>query len=1704
MSNPVANKKVIDLFEYIKALGNIRINDITDVKNQFWYQFVSDIPAHPDFVTVHNRDTVEGAEYDDILLEVKKPPLFLCPDPGEDLKGWLNEGWDKPSREVSFIERKPIESKETASTDTLLQEYDLFSDDEKRVRAYEEWKIIRDEWAAEQLKRIKVRDLFTALYKLHVTLERDTDTRELLIGNGLLTDRRNRSISHPVMLKRVKTEFDAINNIIRIVDTDKTPELYTSLLTNTDGLNIESLSSFSEQLSIKDCHPLDRIEAKSFLKNLIHTLSSDSQFIETDDDYRSARFQIKMEPVFFERARRDGAPKMIEAIIEDINNRGDVPNHLISLVGEGKIVVNEDSSEKTLPQQLAEVGGEDPEILLTKPANKEQLEIARRISNYDAVLVQGPPGTGKTHTIANLLGHFLSQGKTVLVTSYTKKALSVVKGQVDSDLQDLCVSVLDDDNRDMEKSVSGISDMITKYTAHDLLERINATEIERKIIINRLSEVRQTIFTIKQGESSASIVIGGQAVTPSEAARYIQEHPNCDIIPGKVELYRSLPLSAEELQFLYSSNTDVTSWEESEMDRQLSDPSAFMTPEVFSQNISAKERVKETIEKECASHGYRYNIDDNGSPVLYNEQNKQTIRIADPSRPGLDALNDLLSRFTALEDWMIYAAVDGRAGGSRADNWQKMISLLQKTIQYAETVDSECFGKKVVFQNGADKDFLAKTIPMLVKDSYGKEKLGKLAYVFHPDYKTAENMVTINGKPVCNFSEYQIVEHILRLNNMRDECARYWNELMATRGMPMFNALDDDHPERIAGNLIPEINKYLSWYQDEFPNVQNVLHELGISQTQLFAPSPLDTEIVEMKKVLNSVSRILPMISTVIDCFLEDAKIEALIDRTYATVTDGSRAKSKLCNDLLKAVQSRSGNAYQYAYQAYKEVYDKQTIRKKRIILLEKLKKVAPDWSLSIQNRDRQHGMDIVPSNIEEAWLWKQYSLILKNLSKESLEQLQEKGMNLSKRYRETTAELAKWKAWYALKRRIDSNPALKASLKSWALSVKKIGKSSKLGSLYKQAARDHMINCQEAVPAWIMPISKVFESYTPGKNFFDVVIVDEASQSDISALAITYLGKKIIIVGDDKQVSPSGIGVELNQMLHLAEGTIKDRIRSWELYASPTTSLYDIVSIAYSDLMLREHFRCVPDIIGYSNRLSYEYKIKPLRDTSDCLLLPAVINYRVNNGHRNGERKQNDAEARTIIALLKACMERKEYDGKTFGIISLLGDEQTKLIEKYLFQQFGADEIDRRKIIYGTSAQFQGDERDVIFLSMVDSNENESGGPIKMVGNGTQDANRKRYNVAASRAKDQLWVVNSLDPGMDLKEGDIRKGLLDYASNPHAYQQQAEEVTAHAESPFEEAVGKALVAKGYSLVQQWPVGAYRIDMVVVDGKKRVAIECDGERWHSTDLQVRKDMERQTILERLGWRFIRIRGSEYYKNPDDTMERVFNSIDGLNIHPTNQVDAVPTADSQLLADIRRRAEELLSSDGFTFEAVDEKATIRFALDGKNTRKKAVPEIKPAPVRIEPSSQPEPVKQAKEQKAVVTKAESKKAPSKAEPKKKTVASKAGSSTVEHTRDHSTVRQFERTRAVQQTLFDTVDKPSKPVAKQTDRKSDPVIALIMEKGIPFVDKRAADGALWIIGGKELEPFVQQCNALGSNFKFKQDGAKATGKQPAWWTK
>lgn len=1507
MSNKIdVNEKIISLYKFVSEFCKVKHKIVTNDKSYMWTFQISNIPDDPDNISVlysdkniSDEESEELLDEPNYLLKVHKPEFQKCPEPPKELEKWLLNIWNYHRDEVKVREKIEILNNKTNEI-----KIELFDDDKNRRKILEEWLSKRKMWVEQQKKIETTRNFFTELCKKYIDLQRESETMEIIIANGYIKDNNNPDIYHPIITKRLSMNFDASENTIYILNTNAKSELYSELFQVMEDINLESLSTLNSDLMQHDYHPMDRNDTKEFLKVLTHKISSNSKFVENEDDNDSNennRILMYFKPCIIIRKRLDGTIKAIEQIIKNIEETGFVPEHLLDIVNGGLLDKPEELDE-TVEELLAKAGGESIDILLTKEANKEQLEIAKRIEMYNAVLVQGPPGTGKTHTIANLIGHFLAKGKSVLVTSYTKKALTVLKEKLPKSMQSLCVSVLDESNEDMENSIDGITEYMSKFTSFELKKQIDKLKDERLKIIDELSKTRKKIYNALNDEYK-SIVLNGDEISPSEAAKYILDNKGkLDYIGGNIKLYEPLPLSIEELNYLYSTNSKLTDVEERELNYKLPNPYDLMMPERFKNIIDENNRLNNLINEIASNKKWKINKEND----LYFDTELGKFYINKLDENSIRNLSEYIDNYKQCEEWAINICCDGKKGGAYKKRWSTLIQKIQSTVKVNENILDKYFGKTITENIDVlveNKEPILKLKSILSK----KGKISKFDLLINSNLNKIINLNVINNKTIRTAEDCEFVLNSIDLQNSRKDLSIIWDELMAENGMSNFKSLDLNEPEKIAEKYIDSINEYLNWYAKDYNKLLALLKNANIPEQIVLKINNLDKDIDQINKIFDSIQNILPYI---VEICLNQVKIDNNrkdIEKTVDVLEDNSLINSSLCINMKNYLMSNNYEKYLEEFRKLSTIYDKYELLNKRNELLNKIEQVAPTWSDDIKNRIGIHGENKCPSNIKDAWKYRQYELILDEMKKESIDILQRKSQKLSSDYRKITEEYASKCAWYELLSRTECNIDMKQALKGWELTIRKIGKGTgKNAAKHKAQARDLMAKCQNAVPCWIMPMNKAIESLKPGENEFDVIIIDEASQSDISALAISYLGKKMIVVGDDKQVSPMAVGAEIDKINALEQMYIKDKIPNSHLYGSKT-SLYDIAATTFQPLMLKEHFRCVPEIIGFSNMLSYDFKIKPLRDSGSSNLLPAVVNYRV-DGKRIG--KINKMEAETIISQIKACLNLEEYNGKTFGVISLLGDEQAKLIQSLMFKYIDPRDIEKRKILIGNASNFQGDERDVIFLSMVDSG-NEDGGPLPFAGVGVEEATKKRYNVAVSRAKDQLWVINSLDSSTDLKPGDMRKRLLDYATNPKAFAIKEEEIKQKADSIFEVQVANKLISEGYHIIQQYPVGAYRLDIVVLCENKKVVIECDGERYHSGEEKIREDMQRQAILERIGWTFIRIRGSQFFKNPDETMQNVINQLNELKIYPEDENKIEETRTSELLEKVKLESNKYL-------------------------------------------------------------------------------------------------------------------------------------------------------------------------------------------------
>ena len=1430
--------RVKAIFAFLKGMAELKTTNIINVEKQPWKKYMAQIPQDGEYVRLFDRDAAKEA----------------------------SENEDAPEERILTV-RRPDLSAFHAPDEHLLA----------------------------------VQELFLELRRLSKELEQESETRELMIGNGILIDTGNPSLRHPILLKRVRMIFDAKRNEVAILDTAAEPELYTTVLGASPSIIHAAVSTVQGTLAQEGIHPLDRTAGEAFLGNAVQLLSAKGMFLrrgQTLPPKAAAPVALQDNPVFFVRRRTDGLAKFADGVLAHMDATGYVPQTLWAIAGLHEERTPEDSPVQEAEERLAQLSGEDPGILLAMPANREQLAIAQQIERHDAVIVQGPPGTGKTHTIANLMGHFLAQGRRVLVTSHTKKALSVLRDKMPEKMQSLCISLPDETNSDMERSVNGITSYLSSHNSGDLRRAKEKALAQRADIIQKLADVRKKILRRAHREHE-NLVYDGEGVSPAEAARYVNEHEArfAAVIPGRVHVGRALPLSPEELTALYRSNEMLSAADEHELALAVPDPKTLIAPEELERLRAQKESLEVSLHALAKRAGGT--IVRSGDFVCL-VRARQRIPLARVARNLIGELRQYPNAFGTLAAWHIHAAADGQRGGAYRERWNRLCAQIDKTAFLAERFAGMAFGRTVTISDEADRTEMRRVLPQMEALYLRDGKIGFFRRLFDKSFARVEGWIRINGEHLGSPEDCALVMAALSLAERREECAHFWDALLAEHGEKTFAQLDEKEPERAAQNILPHIRRCLDWYDRDYARLTGLMRRMALSAEDVFPQKGLMRDAERVEQILIGVHEFLPQLCDILEVYGEYCLADDALRAAEAEIALLRRSKSECARALARAFFGEGAQSYAEMYRKLSLLHEKYDIRAVRAEALRKLRASAPGWAAAIRARTGIHGASEPPADIAEAWRWKQYDTMLKELMRDAPDVLARQNTELGRDYRAKTEEAAVCSAWEHMLRRAERDRRMQQNLEFWRLTLQDLGTGSgKRASVLRAQARELMGRCREAVPAWIMTIRTALEQLDPREHHFDVIIVDEASQADLSALALLYLGTKIIIVGDDKQVSPLAVGQNQSEVNALIKMHIAGRVPAAASYVG-RRSLYDIGKTVCYPLILREHFRCVPDIIGFSDMLCYDGNIRPLRDRADSTLLPAIVPYQT-DGVRDDKKEINLREAEYTVALIRAMTEMPAYRDKTIGVISLLGSEQAALVLDLLLR--ASVDMERHAILCGNAAQFQGDERDVIILNMVDSAEED--GMLRLM---RESKIVQRYNVAVSRARDQLWILHSF-PVTALKSDDIRGKLLRYAENPHAAKNALPQIEQKADSPFEATVAKELVGHGYDIVQQWEIGRYRIDIVVRDGAKKIALECDGDLDHTEAAQVYADMERQMTLERLGWQFIRLRGSAYYRNPKGTMAAVRRKLEAHDIHPVARTGT--SAGSDLVKEVQRRAEKYL-------------------------------------------------------------------------------------------------------------------------------------------------------------------------------------------------
>lgn len=1497
--------KALRLARYLREFVGLRSNTVRDVDKYETVLWFADMPQESDCQSSAWNDTFEsGAAW----LEVRKQRFPKLPEPPEAILPWIDPQalrrampetpQLRPTILVPDCNAKIEEGEDPPLIETTLAEHPEIAS------AYEHYRPSWEAWSAEYRRRERIQAVYAELFRLHTQVRKQGEIVELVLGLGLLDWRSpDKSKSGPIrrhiVTARVDLYFESTTGMMRLDGAADGAQLRIE----DDMLEAElrpdrgHYASVAEQLSAIGDDVWDHANMHRSLKSWAEALHPDSQWSSslkpsTDSQGRPV---VSFAPALILRKRNQvGMVRIYDALIHRLSaNVNDVPAGWSGLVDD-RDDNDEPQSHPTPDEATGRPNLNPQEIYFPLPANREQRRIVEAIDQRRGVLVQGPPGTGKSHTIANLMCHLLATGKRVLVTAETGRALQVLKGKLPADIQPLCVSLLGqggDAFSELNSAVQGITTRYATYRPGSYGERI--AEIDRELDAARrtLAKIDAELRSLREDETCPHSLANGayQGTASAIAARVAKER----------ESFRWLRLPDDAADDPPVTEADLADWLRI---RRSYDPAAIAgakrkvpsseklpTPAEFGNAVRAEQEATAVVARvnELRGHaafGPIFALGKNGRAKLANH-----LRLLDERRQKL-------CRFSG--DWVRSALAAALTG--RHAVWRALLNRSHELIGAMERLLADLGSTSVTIQASRDAKAIRTDVLAVVQHFEAGGRWKSWAF-FTPSILRERvylrQQVTIDGQPPDTLERLQTLCTHLDLSVAIEDAERAWSDhggLPAGSDLRIRLAAMKEHV-----GILDDVLRYAEDCQKLHAALKSAAPPI---------PEP-DWQNDDARKWLG-----------IIDAADKEEQQRQAAERVTVCLRDLEVMHNlfdvhPVVGALIEAIQHRNVTAYSEIYARVLGIERTRIDQQTRQQTESRLGDAVPRFLDFVAGSMDNDAWDERFRDWTRAWHWGiADNWLQKRIDREYQQRLWKHRHDTEKTIGALLAESAALRAWTHFFARLSTKEA--AALKSWREAVRAMGKgtgrSARIERLRREA-RQYMDQCREAIPVWIMPRYLVAEMIDPGPGRYDVVVVDEASQLGVESLFLFYIAKKMVVVGDDQQISPYGVGIADEAIAGLQHHYLDGIPHHHALSAQ--SSLYGNAKIRFGqNIVLREHFRCMPEIIQFSNDLCYASNgtpLDPLRAYPANRLKPIVLRH-VPDGYRTGSAQNalNEPEADALVAQIIACIGDPRYADCTMGVISLQGEAQAKLIEHKILERLEPEIIEVRRLICGDAYAFQGDERQIMFLSMVAA-------PNERIGALAAESARQRFNVAASRAQDQLWLFHSVNLDV-LSPTCMRHRLLSYMLNPG--RQAAVEKEQRFDSEFERDVFHAITQKGFHVRTQVCVGdptnhRYRIDQVIEGMQGRLAVECDGDQWHGPD-RYEHDMARQRDLERAGWQFVRIRGGDFYRDQAKAMESIWTELRRLGIEPggIDEAAAEPPPPSDDLHADSREVEEVMPTE----------------------------------------------------------------------------------------------------------------------------------------------------------------------------------------------
>jgi very-short-patch-repair endonuclease len=1490
----LASERLASLIEYVRQSARARTRVVFNVTDHGRFLLFE----HQARAIAGLRFNPTGAEADDeIWLSVPRPSNPALPPQPESpwLAPWLGVGEAMPGapRLAVAVEgaaligagthrdmAEPASTLEAAATPAVfaddrieLETYAFRDEVERQYTAYleEHWQ----PWADGERRRRVLSRLYMQLFTLLQEIESGVaeGQLELVWGFGLAVRKGGGKVmAYPIVTRQVDLGLDPETGAAEVRPRDTEPRLEFDALAAAGLEGVEEAGRRARELLAGAAVTLSPFDAES-TRPFVEAAREWLRVPEAGAGEGKEALTVEGGWVVFARQRSTSV------LIQDLEKFA----RLLEAAGDDAVLpaavaalVTEPPAHPATPappcfrgvSTAAPAGGAPAQdLFFPKPYNDEQLRIVQLLEAHDGVVVQGPPGTGKTHTIANIICHWLATGRRVLVTSMKDPALAVLRDQLPEDIRPLAIALLASEQegmRQFEQSVRRIASEVQSLdpagTAADIAKLEETVEgLHARIAAIDVDLGRWARLNL------SPVDVDGERVDPLDAAVEVASHAGqFDWIPDRLGVGPQYAPRFDEADVARLRAARAALGEDiAYAGSVLPDPAGLP------QGPAIAEVHRDLIRFARLMHDAR-----SASVPLLAHSGPDTLAEA-------HALAGLIDQVKALREQV---AAAGRA-------WTAGVRVRIRTGVIAEAaallgglgaeLEAAIAGRKAYLERpvevpaGAELD--AGVVQAAENLAEGKRAFGLAGMFFRAEAKTKLDAVLVNGAPPADDADWRHVAAYLALQRKWRELAARWNALAPELGV-------DAVPTKDARGIFDAVAQY-----EHFCRVQTLAeceNHLVHHAVRLFPGWLPSRRVAEEPAALAELERVLGHYASTYrlgDVWAVRNRLQQAADGTGGSV--GGWLRTFLAERLGNEAVDEGVLMAEWGTIAG-ELARLHALEDRLGVVAEVTGRIAASGAPVLAARLREQRATpehdaLLPQTLLRDWRLRRLAGHLEAIdARDDFRRLAALRTDLERDLARAYQALAVRRTW--LKLAENATPRVRAALQAYLNAVQKIGKGTgKRAVRYRQDAREAAAEANHAVPCWIMPHYRVSETLPAEFGCFDLVIVDEASQSDLSALPALLRGRKLLIVGDDRQVSPEGVGLDEERVRAFMARHLCDQVPLYRAQMSPERSIYDLAKVVFagSGVMLKEHFRCVAPIVEYSKREFYDHELRPLRlPRRSERLDPPLVDVYIEGGARVGDI--NPAEVQFIVTEIRRIVTDPAMRHRTVGVVSLLGEAQAAAVWDRLTEEFGPAALQRHAIACGDARTFQGRERDIMFLSMVCARDG-LGAPL------SRDIFAQRFNVAASRARDRMYLVRSVQPD-DLSDADrLRRGLIEHFASPFAGQLPAAASPRDlCESPFERALYDWLTGRGYRVTPQVRAGTFRIDLVVEgEGDTRLAVECDGDKYQGL-ANWADDVRRQRALERAGWTFWRCFAATFVRRREAVLDELVATLAAHGITPT--------------------------------------------------------------------------------------------------------------------------------------------------------------------------------------------------------------------------